>query len=527
VKQKEQEALLRKKLTIVGDGNVVGTDNTVSIVKLASGDYYAIQIGELHITLSSEELHQILAPVRSTSRLMWISLIASAVIILGVAIILCFQYRQNQKPRQMTGEFNVAVAEIVVVDPDGRTVRSGDGKAVAEFLAQRLETYFEGIDERSIRYEIWPPDNTGRITGKNPEERARAAESLAQRINAHIVVYGVVAYRGDHSQFTPEFFVNYKGFELAQEAIGPHQFGSSMIVPLPFDMTKLQAVENPALAARVKALSLMTIGLAYYSIDDFEEALDYFGQAIETEGWSDTAGKEVLYLLQGNTYIRLASNERATRYVQLAENSYSKALSVNPAYIRAKLGLSGVIYLKSVGDPNEPSFETVDLDGLVEAEQILLDILAIKDLPESMNYRAKINFSLGRIYLVRAQVLGGDWLEQAQVKSMEVIQEYEMGNQQIVNLAGHAHAQAGLIELLKGNNDEAINHYIAAVELVTPYYQAHYSSILGEIYNATGRIELAIDTYKQAIQIAEFYGDEEGIYKYSQRLSEIQNEEGK
>ncbi len=535
MKHKELEALLRQNLKfdndgnvvmIYGDGNIIGDDNTVSVVKLASGDYYNVQIGELSLKLSREELEQILAP----SRLMRIFLIASVVMILvGIGAILYFQYRQIQKPRQMTGEFNVAVAEIAVVDPDGNFVRSDDGIALAEFLAQRLETYFEEIDERSIGYEIWSPDNTGKITGIDPEERARAAESIAQRINAHIVVYGTIVYQGNHSQFTPEFFVNYEGFEYAQEATGAHQLGTSMLVPLPFDKTELQAVENPALAARVKGLSLMTIGLAYYSIDSFQKALDYFGQAIETEGWTNTAGKEVVYLLQGNAYVRLASDENTTSYLQFAQNSYSEALNINPDYTRATLGLSGVIFLESVGDPDDPNFETADPDGLIKAEQMLLSILATKDLPASVNYKAKINFSLGQIYFVRAQMPEGDLLllEQARTKFVQVIQEYEMGNQQIVDWAGHAHAKVGLIELLQGNTNKAVDHYILAIELVTPHYQAHYSVVLGEIYRSVGETELAIDAYARAVQIAEYYGDEESIYEYSLRLSEIEGEREK
>jgi len=524
VEPDEQETLLRQNLKIDGDGNVVGNDNTVSVVKLANGDYYAIQIGELHIELSYKELDRILVPVRSTSRLLRVSLIASVVIIVGIAIILYFQYRQFQKPRQMTGEFNVAIAEISIVDSDGNPGKGNDGKALAEFLAQRLETYFAEIDERSIRYEIWSPDNTGEITGRDPEERARSAESLAQRINAHIVVYGVVTSEGNRSQFTPEFFVNYKGFEQAQEATGAHQLGASMLVPLPFDITKLQAVENPALAARVKGLSLMTVGLAYYSIDNFEEALAYFGWAAETEGWADTAGKEVVYLLEGNAYGRLTSDENTTRYLQLAEDAYTQALAINPDYTRARLGLSDIVYLESFSDPNASSFENVDLEKLAEAEQILLDIQTIKNLPENVNFQAKINFRLGMIYLVRAQILDGDWLEQSRARFEQVIEEYDGGNQQIVDIAGHAHAKLGLIEFLQNRPDGAITHYKAAIELVTPHYQAHYASLLGEIYLSTGETELAIDAYQRAIQTTEFYGDEEGMNKYSQRLSEIESE---
>lgn len=496
-----------------GDGNVIGNDNVVSVFKQTAGDH-SIQIGTLHLR------------VPPISPLLRNFLVAGvAFIFLATAAILSLQLRQFQKPRQMTGEFNVAIAEIAAVDSDGNPVKSNDGKALAEFLTQRLETYFEEIDGQSIRYEIWSPDNTNKITGRNSEERARSAESLAQRINAHIVVYGVIISEGDRSRFIPEFFVNYKGFEQAQEATGAHQLGASMLVPLPFDKTKLQAVENPALAARVKGLSFMTVGLAYYSIDNFEEALDYFGRAAATEGWTDTAGKEVVYLLKGNAYVRLASDENTTSYLQLAEDSYSEALKINPNYTRATLGLSGVLYLESLGDPDNPSFQTVSLEGLEEAEQMLLNIQALKDLPASVNYQAKINFRLGQIYLVRAQVSGESLPEeQARTRFMEVIQEYEMGNQQIVDLAGHTHAKLGLIEFLQDNMDEAIAHYKAAIEMVTPHYQAHYASLLGEIYLSTGEKELAIDAYELAIQTAEFYGDEEGISKYSQRLSEIERE---
>lgn len=522
MKQKEKTTLLRQYVDIDGDNNIVGHGNTM--VEHLHGNYYAIHIDDQRIETSLDELREILTPIHSTSHLVRISLIISIVILLGTGAVLSFLYRQNQRPRQMTGEFNVAVAEIAVVDQDGTLIRSEDGKALADFLAQRLETYFTEIDERTIRHEIWPPDYTGSITGKTPEDRARAAEALAQRINAHIVVYGVITYDGDHSQFTPEFFVNHKGFELAQEVIGAHEMGSAMLVSLPFEATTLQAVENPALASRVKALSLMTIGLAYYSIDDFEEALDYFEQAIDTEGWTSTAGKEVGYLLQGNAYVRLASDENTTMYLRHAEDSYRAALDANPDYTRANLGLSGVIYLESVGDPSTPLSETVDLDGLMEAEQMLMDILAMEGLPESINFEAKIHYSLGQIYLVRAQVLEGDWLEKAREQFIQVIQEYDMGNQQIVDLAGHAHAKVGLIELLEGHTDEAIKHHKAAIELVTPHYQAHYTTILGEIYQALGDKEKAISVYEQAIQIAEFYGNEESIQEYSQRLSEIEQE---
>ena len=59
------ETLLRQNLTLTGDGNVVGNDDTVTVTRQSAGDY-AIQIGELRLTLSPDELHRILAPTQVT-----------------------------------------------------------------------------------------------------------------------------------------------------------------------------------------------------------------------------------------------------------------------------------------------------------------------------------------------------------------------------------------------------------------------------------------------------------------------------
>lgn len=47
----EEQELLRRNITIDGDGNVVGTNNDVQITKLSAGDY-AVQIGEQRYTIN-------------------------------------------------------------------------------------------------------------------------------------------------------------------------------------------------------------------------------------------------------------------------------------------------------------------------------------------------------------------------------------------------------------------------------------------------------------------------------------------
>ena len=62
-------------------------------------------------------------------------------------------------------------------------------------------------------------------------------------------------------------------------------------------------------------MDLITIGLAYYSVDDYENAAHYLEQAAAEERWLETSGKEVAYLLIGNNYIRWASRDDDPQYL--------------------------------------------------------------------------------------------------------------------------------------------------------------------------------------------------------------------
>jgi len=57
----EDPALAARLAAITGDGNVVGDHNVATVNKLSAGDY-AIQIGELHLTVSPDQLRALLAP---------------------------------------------------------------------------------------------------------------------------------------------------------------------------------------------------------------------------------------------------------------------------------------------------------------------------------------------------------------------------------------------------------------------------------------------------------------------------------
>jgi tetratricopeptide (TPR) repeat protein len=437
------------------------------------------------------------------------------VLLLTIIGVLAYFLLRSTSPKKMTSEFNVAIAEFATMDPRGSSVRSRDGRALADFLYERLQTDFSELD-LPISYELWPPAYVGRIAGSTREERAQAAEALAKRIGAHVIVYGIITQAGARSEFAPEFYVNYRGFEGGEDITGEHEMGSALRVVLPFDAAEFQGVENPALTARVSAFSLIVIGLSYYAGDDYVHALEYFRQAEATEGWLQNAGKEVVYLLLGNASARLAS--KSAGYLEMAMDYYDTALSINPAYARAQIGRAGVLYLIALGDPANPSPDTARLD---EAEDAFAVASTFADAPESANIPAKRHFGLGQIYLVRALVMGEDWQDRAHTEFEQVVQEYQSGNERIVDLAGHAYARLAWIAKRQDDPEAAIDNYQHAIGLVTPYYQAYYYTCLGEVYVSAGQRAQAIEAYEEAISIAEFYGDETSADTYTARLNEL------
>lgn len=438
-------------------------------------------------------------------------------------------------PMESEGSFNVVLARFTVLDENGKRVGGKEGKALADYMFRNLAFNFEDL-ELDTSYEIRPPDHTCRLSGSTRAEREAAAAKLAERINADIIVYGVITDTGKQSRFSPEFYVNYRGFEEGDEITGQHEMGRELRVDLPFDAVTFSSADNPALSARAEALSLLTMGLAHYAIDDFEQALIYFGDAEKTEGWFRNAGKEVIYLLMGNAYVRWDSQrhcvENSDGHLEEAWSQFDAALEINPTYARAQIGLAGVLRQMALEGVFNDSFAKTNLDRLDEATSAYETAIHLGDPPESANIETKVHFGLGQVYNARflhALVTGGDWstpMSQARDEFEQVIGEYDGGNERGKNLAGHAHARLGSLARLEKDFETAVKHYTLAISLTTPYYQAYYSTRLGEVYVDEGQIELAIQAYDEAIAITEFHGSEECHRKFSARRDELRGANG-
>ena len=447
--------------------------------------------------------------------------VVAVLVIVGALLGLVLWYVIPRPSPIMTSQFNVAVAEFLVQDENGRRLPDNDGQRLAKYVADQIETQFKGIElDKTVPYEIWGPDRVGPIEGRTVEERKTHAAALVDEIHAKVLIYGVVVSAGTDSKFVPEFYINHKGFWQASEIAGPLEMGSALVLTLPVDQS-IPAIENPGLAGRVNALDLITIGLAYYSIDDYRNAAHYFEQATAEPRWTETSGKEVAYLLLGNAYVGWVSKEDDEQYLPQAEEGYRKALEINPDYGRARMGLANIRYLQSLGSLQDTKIDPAKLD---EAAALAEGALRLEDQPESAKIPAKAHFTLGQIDWARYQagLPGADWLESARQEFAFVTQQYEGGDATLEVNASYAYWRLGLIEYLQNKSDTSVDTSIAlvkkAISLAPPFYRGEYSVTLGNIYKNTGQKELAAQAYRDALAIAESNGDAQSAAKYKQIL---------
>ena len=65
-----------------------------------------------------------------------------------------------------------------------------------------------------------------------------------------------------------------------------------------------------------------------------------------------------------------------------------------------------------------------------------------------------------------------------------------------------------LIARLNGDSQTAIKHYKQAIELVTPFEQGAFYLELGAVHEHLEQEEEALEAYNEALQIAEFFGND-------------------
>lgn len=398
---------------------------------------------------------------------------------------------QTDHIEKMTGDFRIAVA---IFSEEGSSTNTGIGNEIANGLYLRLQERLNEVNA-NFTVEIWGPDQIGLIKGVDVTEQATSAAEIAEKIGADLLVYGSADFVEPEWEIAPKFYVSVENFYEAVEVVGQHELGTPIIVAR--DITD-RIYLNDQLTSRVEALAWLTIGLAYYSKNDFLPASDYFQKAENVPNWDDSEGKEVVYLLIGNTAGK--NND-----LELAKQFYSQAVSINPGYVRGYAGLGNVYYAMAISHSGENEKEA-SLKLTDTSIQYYQQAVNISSEPLFSDIDAKAHFGLGRAYLWQALLLQSDLRPAAQEFNWVIADYNERQLERLRERAAEAHVSLGLIYRMTSEDVLAIREYEQAIALIKDIPQlqgrlATYYAALGDEYVDANLLNEAITAYQQAIQL--------------------------
>lgn len=381
-------------------------------------------------------------------------------------------------PKEMSGEFNVAVAQFGQLDTAGTIVAKDDSKNLSRWLFERLQAEYKSLMPE-INTQIWHDSldlgvRIGIIQGLNPETRAEAAADLAKRIKADLVVYGNLATEGEAARFIPEFYVAELD-DAAEEIVGRHELGAPIQLQLPVDRLGTRLQFNHKLSARAKALTFFTLGLAWEFSDRPDRALDFFQQAAGVEDWADDEGKEVVYLFIGREAFILW--RKGEDMESEALEAFQRALELNPDYVRANIGLGNFYYQKAEGTLGQPEANLLQMldnveRAIVEYRQALESKMEIPGQPVEIRSHLALSGAYrlkGDIYLRLAEPERADEYFNLAVSEAEIALEMidtDLPRDRVhafLNLGAAYHLKAHNL-LSQGNQEESTSVFHKALE---------------------------------------------------------------
>ncbi len=283
------------------------------------------------------------ARARTTQR----ALAVGSIVLLVVAVLaalLAFDVISLRPPDQMSGDFNIAVAQFAVLDEAGRLVDDAGegGLRVAERIGATLQAEFADRPE----VEVWfdgpelERDHNAAIGVVAPAplgvtEPAAAAETL----NADVVIHGDIRPDGAADTLTLRFYVRPQYQADFSQMVGFHEFTTRIPV---FDPANPREEVWRELDPLATALAWLTQGLRLEILGEQAAAQEAFARAAEFAPDSDVVqyflGQEQFYSAQrtGGDEAQLAA----------AEVAFNEALRLNPDNARAAIGLGSVRFVR-------------------------------------------------------------------------------------------------------------------------------------------------------------------------------------
>lgn len=427
-------------------------------------------------------------------------------------------------PSQMSGDFNIAIAEIGQQGPDDSPVSSPDGQQLGRWIFSELQNEIKNLPQQ-FEVQVWHdgPELAAKNVKLGLVADDEAAAELAQRVKANLVIYGALEGGQNPASFVPKFYIKPLQGEAGEldELKGPFQLGAPIPVPIPLDTTDpvLIASLKPEVSLRARALRWFTMGFIWDLAGQTLKALDTFQQAEQAlKDWGEkNQGKEILYYFIGREILFLSRDEQQALKVfdsvetarATAETYFKKALNSNPEYARAYIGLGSVYYQQSP-QPLEARLATADL-ALTQYDKALE---YAPKLPGEELIRLEAHFGKAVASFLKGDTLyklgynqGGNpsmYIEaggyfEGTIREIETILEPLAATQQHRSLGhaylalGGAYAQLALVREKQGRQAEATPLYQKAEDAYTSCIAQGDAAGGGNPYDAL--LKNIIDTY--------------------------------
>jgi len=413
-----------------------------------------------------------------------VPVLALLAVVVGALIFAAVQFLG---PTEMSDIYNVAIADIGQIDERGRMVRSETGSWLSEWIYDELVA---ANDRHAAgnRVSLWHDSlpitkkrpTLGRIDGQTAVARSAAAQELAERINADVLVYGHLTPEQDGRTLVLEFYVSSRLRGEADLTIGRYQLGDPVPIVAGFDPedTLDREVVGRLVTRRASALFWLLLGLREDLLGRPAEALAVFQQAeAELPEWQEQGeGKETLYFFIGRAALFQGND-------QLAEQALLKSLQSNPQYHRAQIAL-GSVHLWRAQNVLEASQETGPTDvqrALEEIEQTVASYergLEMAQAAQEPTIEVIARLAMGSAQTLDGQVhyvylddlASADRLFDAAIDQIsQVIEPLQSAGQdrylaQAYDYVGAAYAQQAGVHHAQGNLDSSQTLYGRALE---------------------------------------------------------------
>lgn len=283
----------------------------------------------------------------SNRNLYQIGLAATVMFILIVSITLVASLYIDEYG--FTGKFNILLTTIGEKGADDILTSGDSGTYLTELILADFDESKELFAEQGIDY-LW---SNQLITDDNVAQ-------VLDDFGADVVIYGFIDKDLSTPQFVPQLYLS-PVLSGANEIIDSNTFGA----PIDLKLEGNSSIRDSLVAEmkldeqfrpRVDALVEFLYGLAAFKAESYPVSNEHFSTALAVPEWSDTQGKEILYLWIGTLFERNYAKDKqanllcpistqawdAEPSLNCALRSYEASVAANKGFSRGYLGIGNV-----------------------------------------------------------------------------------------------------------------------------------------------------------------------------------------